>query len=370
MHKNKLSIEEKLLLSCAKTIIDTSATKQLEGLLQASYHMTNWKWLLEHSMYHGVLSLIYYNIDKLNKSNICKAIFPISKNYYYATLERNKKLWEEFLYIQDVFQKLSIKVLPIKGIILNKVLYPDSGLRPMFDIDVLIQEENLMAAKEKILQLNYQKSFKNIPESYWRKYHCHLEFYNPYKNIIFELHWQLAPTRPNKLILKEIWQRSDVQLIDGVKVLTLSLEDTLLSLVLHISKNISTLQYLKLRNLCDINELITRYSQKLDWNYIINKTKTWRLKGALFYIYLMTHNYLDTLWPRKVITELQPKVNKRIILNFFASKLTRLPRFQATLLMSVMLDTTRDCLVLALLRIFMLCQKGKFFLFSILRRDE
>ncbi len=219
----------------------------------------------------------------------------------------------------------------------------------MADIDILVQEKDLLCAKKEILRLGYQEQLKNLSEDYWRRYQCHFQFYSCEKKIILELHWALAPSRPNKLNLSEIWERSGIQTVNHTKILTLSLEDTLLSLFLHNCKNISSLQHLKLKNLCDIHQLIARHNHELDWEYILKKIGSWKIKGAAYYIYSLTSMYFATPWPAKITNKFRPRIAQRVLVAIFARKLNKLSRFQAYLLIVMLADDLIDSLALILM---------------------
>lgn len=353
MHKDRFSIEEKLMCYCARTTMDDSIKKQLEELLEMPPHLLDWTWILKQSRHHGISSLLYYNINKIPKANIPKAILTMSRDFYYDTLAKNIQLWIEFRCIQDAFNKAGIKTIPLKGIILSQTLYRNLGLRPMGDIDILVKEENLSNAKDELVRLGYKFHLKDLPEDYWRKHHCHLRFYNPHKDIVFELHWTLTLPRPNKINIDEVWHRSRTQIVDHSEVLVLSYEDTLLSLCLHICNHISNLQSPKLKNLCDIHELISQYGQGLNWDYIIDKIVSWRFKGCIFYLYLLTETYFGTRWPKKVISKVKIGIIQSIVLNPPFLNIQRRSRFQASLLMLTMQDTMVDCIISALQRLRM-----------------
>lgn len=364
MSRKKLSNEVKLMLYCVRTKIDASLKCQIQELLQAPL---DWNQLIGYSHYHEILPLVYYNLNKIYKQNIPEPIFTILKNSYYATLAKNMYLWREFCYIQDAFNKTGIKVIPLKGIILAETLYHNLGLRPMVDIDILVQEKDLYTAKNELLQLGYKIYLKDLPEDYWRKYHCHFQFHNLDKNILLELHWAFAPPRPNKIDLSLIWKRSRPQLIDHTEILTLTPEDTLFSLCFHICRDIFNLQHLELKELCDIHELITQYNPCLDWDYIMDKVASWRIRGNFLYLYLLTKRYLGTPWPTNISTKLCSKTIPKLILNFSILKLKKLSRLHAISLMLIMLDTILDRLSLCLQGISILLHKSKFFILNFKR---
>ena len=366
MSQEEFSQETMFMLYCARVNIDTSTQCKLHELIHLPL---DWNHIIEQSSYHGILPLLYYNIHKIQSQNIPESAFAILKNSYYDTLVKNMYLWREFCHIQDAFNKAGIKIIPLKGIILAETLYHNLGLRPMVDIDILVQEKDILNAKNELLQLDYKIYLKDLPEDYWKRYHCHFQFRNLDKNIILELHWTLAPPRPNRIDINELWKRSRVQTADYSEVLVLSHEDALLSLCLEICKNISSLQCLKLKNLCDIHELISQYGERLDWDYIDNKIISWRLKGCFFYLYLLTKTYLDTRWPTKIISGIKLRAIRTTVLNLSILDIQRKSRFQASLLMLAMLDRTADCLMLALQRIAMISRKINFVI-STLRHDK
>jgi len=316
----------------------------------------NWELVIKQSFFYDILPLLYCTIDKF-KTSIPQIIFATLKNFYYLTLTRNIYLWKEFCYIQDLLHQVGIKVIPLKGIILIKTLYYNIGLRSMEDIDILVQEKDLVFAKRQLLRMGYQKYLQNLPEDYWKKYHCHFSFRNPNKNIILDIHWALAPSRPDKIDINEIWQRAEIQKIEDSKVLVLSREDILLSLCLHICKNISNLQHPKLKELYDIHELISQYGKRLDWDYVINKIILWKLKGCFFYLYILSKTHLSTPWPTTIIPKVKISPLRSIVLNAFISNIERRSRLVASLLMLVMLDSNQGRFRLVMQRIAMVFRK-------------
>ena len=336
--------------------MDVTARLQAETLLKQPI---NWQAIIERSLYHGVLPLVYYNISKIKKPDLPNNILAILKYSYNITLDRNLALWNEFSCLQAVFNRFGTKMIPLKGITLHKTLYHDIGLRPMVDIDILTQEESLRQAEKHILRLGYQKQLKGLSEDYWRIYQPHFSFYNSDKKILLELHWQLAPSRPNALDLTDVWKRAKIQIIDRTPILSLSLEDTLLSLWLHIGKNISSLQHLRLLNLCDIHELIAQHNNNLDWDYLAKKIESWRIKGLFSYLYYLTERYLNTPWPINIEKKLHHCVAQKKLLISWVPTLKQLSRSQAALLMLVMLDKIKDRLALLLIGISMVYRKNK-----------
>lgn len=345
MPKKGFTDETKLIFCCARTEMDTPILRSLQEALCAPL---DWKYIAEQSRYHGISPLLYYNLNKIHRQNIPGATFTILKNSYYATLAKNMYLWKEFCCIQDMFNKAGIKVIPLKGIIFSDTLYHNLGLRPMIDIDILVQEKDLLSAKNELLRLGYKIYLKNLPENYWKRHHCHFQFHNLDKNVALELHWAFAPPRPDKIGLTEAWQRARYQKIDNQEVLTLSPEDTLLSLCINMCRNIPNLQFVPLKNLVDINELILQHGGKLDLDYLKNRFAEWKLRGAFFYVHSLTERFLKTHWPDKLISRIPVPVMQRGILSLCALEEKKRTQFQAITLMLLTTDGFSDAIRIAL----------------------
>ncbi len=358
---NKISSNEtKLMLYCARTEMNDLLRHQVQEILKTSL---DWTLIIKQSFYNDIAPLIYYNLNTFEKQYIPKPALAILKTSYYATSARNIYFWKEFCSIQDALHKAGIKIIPLKGIVLANTLYHNLGVRPMLDIDILVKEEDIKSAEKCILQIGYQKQLNRLYEDYWRMYQAHFCFYNFRNKVLLELHWKIAPSRPNILNLDGIWKRTKLQAVDQVQVLLLSPEDTLLSLYLHIGKNISSLQYIKLKNLCDINELIAQHGNIMNWNYIADKLESWRIRGLSFYLHRMTNMYLNTPWPVRISCGAAPHIVKRKIMIIYASRLRRSSRLHAALLMALMIDSLKDLFALVLIGISMIYRKNRFLIF-------
>ncbi|MCK9431346.1 MAG: nucleotidyltransferase family protein [Candidatus Omnitrophica bacterium] len=294
MDKKPLSNETRLAFSCAKVEMGEADLQTAAILLKKPL---NWGALTEISLYHETLPILYYNLAKIGADGIPQNIQKLFQASYETTRRRNLLLWEEFIFLRDKLGESGLEIIPLKGIILQKTLYRDAGLRPMRDIDILVREDALRHCEKIIIQLGYRKHLKRLPEKYWRASQHHFNFYHHEKNVMLELHWKISPLQPKNVRLEEIWGRAKKKEVDLQKILSLSPEDTLLFLWLHLGKNITSLCGLRMKNLCDIHEMIQQNRRDLDWDYILNKTKEWEIKNTFLFLRGATKEYLNTPWP-------------------------------------------------------------------------
>jgi len=89
---------------------------------------------------------------------------------YHLNSQRLARMQTELQEILALFNRRHIPLLPLKGSILAPLYYPDPGLRPMADLDVLIHPENFAASAHLLAELGYQQE-----TIHWK----HTEFCKP-----------------------------------------------------------------------------------------------------------------------------------------------------------------------------------------------
>jgi hypothetical protein len=348
--------EIELIALCSRLRTDAAARQRIEWLIARGI---DWQSIIENALSHGVLPLLSFNLTQSRKTLLPQNISILLKTACDITTRRNTALWEEFTSLKKTFGQSEIRMIPLKGIILAKTLYHDIGLRPMQDIDILVQRKDFPAAERNLLRLGYIRQLSGLPENYWQSYQAHIGFLNPGKNILTELHWQFAPARPNTLDISSAWQRASVHSVNEERLESLSPEDTLLCLCLHIGKNISSLRHLKLKNLCDINELVTTHADTLDWNYLRRTLEIWRIKTLFAYVRYLTSRYRDTPWPLDKLRAFHCSAARKRWIISLAPDIKERSRFHAGLMMISLLDTFRDCFRLFRMGIAMFYAKNK-----------
>lgn len=72
--------------------------------------------------------------------------------------QRVARMQTELAQILAAFAAQNVPLMPLKGAILAARVYPDPGLRPMADLDVLVHPVNFEAATRLLIQLGYAKT--------------------------------------------------------------------------------------------------------------------------------------------------------------------------------------------------------------------
>lgn len=208
------------------------------------------------------------------------------------TAVRNLRLRYELGRVIGALRHAGIPALALKGIVLAYTIYPDSSLRPMSDLDLLVPPGKRERALEVLQELGFE-----YPEIGMNRDHCwrlgpEQEFAPGLglrdARILVEVHSQLECSEPVLPIpIQEFWTRSvDVDL-NGLRVRTLSPEDSLFHLCLHQSR--SHLFEKGLLPLIDVGLLIDSHKE---WHWSRIAAKSIRC-GCAAWMYLTLRTARD-----------------------------------------------------------------------------
>lgn len=316
----EFSNEIKLILYCAKNIRDYHDQSEIKQLFSQPL---NWTFIIKESIYHGVSSFIYRNLNNTYLTvKVPQKFLSLLKYYYNNALFMNTLLWDEFCSIYDALAQAKIKAIPIKGINLTHFIYCDLGLRPMVDIDILIQKKDLLAAEEVLSQLGYSKNIKNYSQDYYEKYNFQIPFTkidSHEKPICCEVHWDLTPPRPNRIILSEIWKNTGTQTMNERKFLLLSPENILFSLALHLRRYNRPFS---LKYIYDIYKVLNKFKDNFNWDYLIKESKKNRIKSTLFFALFSAYKFFGAPVPSRILKELNPGIIRNKLMQYIISKYT------------------------------------------------
>lgn len=79
------------------------------------------------------------------------------------------------------------KIVLLKGISIADQYYPAAELRPMRDIDFLVEKKDLAKVEEVLIQLGYQQE-SDLPKSFFNDYHHSMPFFHPETGVWVEVH--------------------------------------------------------------------------------------------------------------------------------------------------------------------------------------
>jgi hypothetical protein len=194
-----------------------------------------------------------------------------------ATAAQWLRFGHELRRLAAEFARYHTDFLLLKGAVLAFLAYPDSSLRPLSDIDILVRPGNLPQALEGIEAAGFR-----CPERYKYAHPATLvEFSVPGEEIslplekagtraLIEVHTQLESTEPwFPVSIAQVWECAEEADLDGFRTRILERHEFLFHLILHLARG--HLFSVGLRPLLDVHLWMELQGRRLDWERIASE---------------------------------------------------------------------------------------------------
>lgn len=259
----------------------------------------DWNTLLDSADWHGTFPLVARNLI-FNYSDFLPAAVLDRIHHQLRTIsQRNLWLTGELIAVIDLLSRRGIRALPYKGPALSIVAYGDIGLRQIRDLDLLLAESDIYAAKEALAAAGYQH-WQEIPldaarERAWM--HTSYEYPMEKPGVSVELHWHvLPPAACFRLDFSELWERATQTQVANVLVPVMSSEDQLLLGCVHGMKH----AWDRLSLVCDVAYLV-RACPDIHWDEFIRRARTAHAERITRLGLRLAADLLDAPVPRAVL---------------------------------------------------------------------
>jgi len=256
----QISIEKELVLSVLRARLGTSS------ITTNSRKDDVWSSAFQYSINQRVV-LLLYDYFKLERIDLPENFLERMSKLYRSNSIHNYRYLAELIAITRCFSDNLIHCIHLKGISLSEYLYHDSGLRPIVDLDILVQTTDFFKANELLVKRGYTRMLQadTIRGKIHKRMTHNWPFRHEAKRIIVELHRKyLSKSRANRIGTEGIWSRPQTMLLDGQSIQILSPEDLLVYLCIHASKEF----WGSLLQVNDIASLIVQHPE-LDWSVVI-----------------------------------------------------------------------------------------------------
>ena len=299
----------RLLVLCARPRIPERDVHAVREILRRD---PSWDRLLEKADEEGVLPLVYWSLKDLPQ-DVPPAVLERLKTRYLANLRRNLQLRRQLAPFLEAVRRAGLEVVLTKGLRLAATVYPDLGLRPFWDVDLVAAAADWPALRrilgvQGFVEAPPAEPGRDAPTSsddwtyspYFRRGDLVLEFHFN----VLGLHSLARPEAGASL--------SSLSLEAGsIEVSVFSPEHELCYLCLHAQQH----SYLKLLWLVDIAQLVGR--SKISWDRVAAIASAYRVRGPVFYGLKLA----ERLWPGTVPPEVGPRLRPgflaRAALGFF-----------------------------------------------------
>lgn len=246
-----------LLLATARTVPDAA---RVNALVEAG---VNWRALLTLAGSHGVRPLVYKSLRETCWDRVPGEVQSELESMRQMLTGRSLFLTGELLRVTGELDKTGLQVAAMKGAVVAEMVYGDFLLREFSDIDLLVRPADVVGTIERIVQLGYERSWKQEDEKMLRFLRPVGEYKlcSGFTDADIDLHWRVA-TKATALApaLSDFPSGFQPIAIAGATVLTFAPQD----LPLYLAAQGGWDQWGDLRRICDVAEFLRRFPE-VEW---------------------------------------------------------------------------------------------------------
>ncbi len=288
-----------LLLCCARTRLDAVWADRARALLRGPL---DGDVLLRLSQRHKVMPLLYHSLEALGPNAATAALRDRLRGPFHAHAFRSKLLAVELVRLLGLLGSRGIAALPFKGPVLAASAYGDLGLRVFDDLDLLVQERDLPAARDLLISVGYRLHTLG-PEGEG-------EGDDPYAiyllredvDILVDLHWRLTGGNQFRHIpLESLWARAGSSSLLKSPIPVLSAADSLLVLSLHGAKHL----WERVGWICDIAESLRSQGDRIDFSELLDRARAIGRERVLLLALQLTHDVLGADLPPQPLRRIE-----------------------------------------------------------------
>jgi hypothetical protein len=297
----QLPFEHELIICCARVQAEAHRVERIKFLVQQDL---DWQYVVRLAQQQGVMPLLYVNLQKNCAASVPVDALKSLEQLFSTNRFSSLLLTGELTKIFTLLEQQAIAVVPYKGPVLAAAVYGDVSLRQYCDLDLVLQQENILPAKQLLIEQGYEPkdSMTEAEELAFlqskTEHNYTLVHYD--KKIVVELHWRITPRFTSLIEPKHFWQNLKPATLAGANFLNLSLEDWLPILCVHGSRH----RWERLTWLCDIAEIM-RLRPDLDWDAVIARSQVLICRRMLYLGILLAHDLLDAPLPERILQKMR-----------------------------------------------------------------
>lgn len=287
-----------LMLARAALSAAPSPTEDFPSLL-------DWTFLLKLARHHRLEPLLSYGLHRFHVAGIPAKVRAEWDDRRLHAAARALYHQNALVAIAAAFEDREIPYILLKGEALSKAFYPQDGLRPYSDIDLLIRPEDYDPAKALLLTLGFRPR-EPAEEARLRRLFGEIEFdtEGP-RAITVDLHWDTIPFWKQHSLFSEheTWALPDHIRLGNYNIPVLKGEVLLLFLSVHFAFH-HVFDGLLL--LCDLLLVLRRDAERIDWDRLIAIANIFQCRHALYYSLYFVKSLMAAPVPSGILNRLRP----------------------------------------------------------------
>ncbi len=274
----------------------------LEGLTPPLLEDQEWEQIFRDAAEQGLLPILHRWLRTIDSGPMPSAsILDRIKERAAGLAARNVVMAQELASILRAFEVRGVPCVPLRGLALAELLYDDITARPMGDIDLLVQKEDLPRVAAILKGLGFQEMDRR--PGFARAFSYTLEFFKDRHGwVIVEPHWTIAyPPFADRVDMEMVWRRCVRGQVVGVDTRLLGHADLVVHLCFHLvhqGSNAPLLWYYEL------DRLLRQEKTDLDWSQVLLVARQTGLELFVAEVLGQVKGLFDSPIPDHVVSQL------------------------------------------------------------------
>ena len=258
-----------------------------------------WPAILDDSRCHGLVPLLCRAIESRSDWKVPTETATELRRATAGIAAKNLLLADELRQVLLAAQKGGLDCIPLRGVALGSQLYGSVAARPTGDIDLFVRRNQLGEIRELFSELGYCEA--EARSGFALEFYYALELFKErHGTVIAEPRWTLAyPPHTDRLTLESVRPRCTKTEIVGVPAVSLSCEDLIVHLCLHLLHHHRGAPFLWIYEL----DRLMR-SADVNWSVLISVVQQARLQALVAASIRRVRAHLETPIPGGVLSEL------------------------------------------------------------------
>lgn len=293
--------DQALLLVVRPPPHDLSSLQRLDG--------AGWAALAARATAANLAPLLFYTLRHEGVLDLAPPeVRQHLSNEYYASVRRELVFNAELQPVLAALRAQGVNPLLLKGVVLAETTYPDVGLRPMTDIDILVHASDLPQVCQALQPLGYRTTtaaaqlndeFFNGELSFAKGASTETLALEFHQNLVH--HWNF--TAPLKIDCDALWARAQPLTLANQTVVRLSHEDMLLHLCLHRAMHHG---FTGLPGYVDIAWLTVTHGPSINWEQLTARAHAYQAQAIVFLALQLARDLLGAAIPDSALQALAP----------------------------------------------------------------
>ena len=261
-----------------------------------------WPMLLAYAQEQGSESMLHY---RSQHSELALSLPPAQQLKQAYRQEAARALRHQFVLkkILEQFHQVGIVPLLLKGAATYcDHLYESPALRPMGDLDILIEQDRLMEARQIVLAMGFieERPFDEILDGNIvdQRHHQLPACFHPQWQVEIELHFAVSYGQSGRILPVEMaWQESIEITFEGFPAKILNPKARALHNIVHACKKEYLIGSVYLLQLLELSYLVHRYADDIDWDWITERCRSQNFVTPLVVYCALARRLFDTPIP-------------------------------------------------------------------------